>query len=136
MHSQTRHLYTRLAGMKHSNGEPLCEIFGRHEHPAPEQVQGGILNFEVKDPEGRIVSYKLVEKEAASQGFHIRTGAISGTAAPHQLPTLGSGTCLFPELGVRSMRETAEAQHGASMHACLHSTSIRTGCKPRLVLVC
>ena len=62
--------------MQHSNGAPLCEIFGRHDHPAPEQVQGGIVNFEVRDPEGTIVSYKLVEREAASAGFHIRTGAI------------------------------------------------------------
>jgi molybdenum cofactor sulfurtransferase len=60
--------------MKHSNGKPLCEIFGRHTHPATEQVQGGIVNFEVRDPEGRVISYRRVEKEAASAGFHIRTG--------------------------------------------------------------
>lgn len=75
VHSLTRHLYKRLSGMKHSNGAPLCEIFGRHDHPAPEEVQGGIVNFELKDPQGRIVSYKLVEQEAANAGFHIRTGA-------------------------------------------------------------
>ena len=104
MHSLTRHLYTRLAGMKHSNGEPLCEIFGRHEHPAPEQVQGGVLNFEVKDPEGRIVSYKLVEKEAALQGFHIRTGVTSRTAALHS----GAGAL---HSGIAALHSGAAALH-------------------------
>jgi molybdenum cofactor sulfurtransferase len=75
VHALTRYLFTRLSALKHGNGTPLLEIFGNHGHPSPEEVQGGIVNFEVMDPDGLIVSYRLVEEEAAKAGFHIRTGA-------------------------------------------------------------
>jgi molybdenum cofactor sulfurtransferase len=75
VHSLTRHLYGRLAGLQHSNGAPLVVVFGSHAHPNPEFVQGGIVNFEVIDPSGREFSYKLVERTAAEAGFHIRAGA-------------------------------------------------------------
>lgn len=75
VHALTRHLFTRLAAMRHATGKPLVQIFGKHRHPAPEEVQGGIVNFEVLDPEGEVRSYREVEAEAATAGFHIRTGA-------------------------------------------------------------
>lgn len=74
VHALTRHLFRRLDGMRHANGAPLVQIFGKHRHPAPEAVQGGIVNFEVLDADGAVVSYRLIEKEAADAGFHIRTG--------------------------------------------------------------
>eukprot|EP01024_Parvocaulis_polyphysoides_P007510 TRINITY_DN12238_c0_g2_i1.p1 TRINITY_DN12238_c0_g2~~TRINITY_DN12238_c0_g2_i1.p1 ORF type:complete len:299 (-),score=24.38 TRINITY_DN12238_c0_g2_i1:1415-2242(-) len=37
-------------------------------------IQGGIVNFEVLRPDGTVMSYKTVEKEAAKAGLHIRTG--------------------------------------------------------------
>lgn len=77
VHALTRHLFRRLDGMRHTNGAPLLQIFGKHRHPAPEAVQGGIVNFEVLDAEGNVVSYRLIEKESADAGFHIRTGACS-----------------------------------------------------------
>jgi molybdenum cofactor sulfurtransferase len=40
-----------------------------------QQVQGGILNFEVLRPDGSVFSYKTFEREAADAGFHVRTGA-------------------------------------------------------------
>eukprot|EP00892_Ulva_mutabilis_P009776 jgi/Ulvmu1/7170/UM034_0078.1 len=74
VHALTRHLFTRLDGLRHSNGAPLVQIFGKHRHPAPEAVQGGIVNFEVLAPDGAVRSYREVEVEAAEAGFHIRTG--------------------------------------------------------------
>jgi molybdenum cofactor sulfurtransferase len=40
-----------------------------------QQVQGGILNFEVLRSDGSVFSYKTFEREAAEAGFHVRTGA-------------------------------------------------------------
>jgi molybdenum cofactor sulfurtransferase len=74
VHALTRHMYERLAALKHSNGAPLLTIFGAHTHPNPEAAQGGILNFEVLDCDGEMISYRMVEKEAADEGFHIRAG--------------------------------------------------------------
>ncbi len=43
--------------------------------PPRAQVQGGILNFEVLSPSGTPLSYRTFEREAAEEGFHVRTGA-------------------------------------------------------------
>ncbi|KAG2427700.1 hypothetical protein HYH02_014532 [Chlamydomonas schloesseri] len=71
----TEWLYTRLATMRHSNGSPMLAIFGKHHLPNHRQVQGAILNFELLRPDGSIFSYKTFEREAATAGFHVRTGA-------------------------------------------------------------
>ncbi|GFR48351.1 hypothetical protein Agub_g10238 [Astrephomene gubernaculifera] len=71
----TEWLYGRLAGLRHSNGQPMLAIFGKHHLPNHRQVQGGIVNFELLKPDGSIFSYKTFEKEAAAAGFHVRTGA-------------------------------------------------------------
>jgi molybdenum cofactor sulfurtransferase len=78
VHSLTRHAYERLAALKHTNGAPMLTIFGAHDHQEPEAVQGGIINFEVLDCDGELVSYRTVEKEAADAGFHIRAGVHHG----------------------------------------------------------
>ncbi|KXZ42547.1 hypothetical protein GPECTOR_136g630 [Gonium pectorale] len=71
----TEWLYTRLASLRHSNGAPMLAIFGKHHMPNHRKVQGGILNFELLRPDGSIFSYKTFEREAATAGFHVRTGA-------------------------------------------------------------
>jgi len=38
-------------------------------------VQGPIINFSLKSPQGETLSYKAFEEEAADAGFHLRTGA-------------------------------------------------------------
>jgi molybdenum cofactor sulfurtransferase len=73
--SLTEWLYARLAGLKHSNGAPVVAVFGKHGRPDSRQVQGGIVNFEVLRPDGRVFSYKKFEREAAEAGFHVRTGS-------------------------------------------------------------
>lgn len=75
VYTLTRHLYTRLAALTHSNGAPLVKVFGKHTHQHPRVVQGGIVNFEVLSPSGDPISYRTVDREAAVAGFHIRTGA-------------------------------------------------------------
>eukprot|EP00210_Caulerpa_lentillifera_P000805 g779.t1 len=72
--SLTEWLYRRLNSLQHSNGRPLVKIFGKHGAPNSRDVQGGILNFELLGPNGKVLSYKSFELEAAKSGFHIRTG--------------------------------------------------------------
>eukprot|EP00803_Ostreobium_quekettii_P001179 evm.model.scf_2321.2 EVM.evm.TU.scf_2321.2 scf_2321:18238-20607(-) len=70
----TEWLYERLQALKHSNGQPLVRVFGKHDNPDHRDVQGCILNFEVLKPNGEAFSYKTFEVEAAKACFHIRTG--------------------------------------------------------------
>jgi len=70
----TEWMYDALSSLKHSNGEPLVKIFGKHGMSDSRELQGGILNFEILGSDGKILSYKSFEREAARSGFHIRTG--------------------------------------------------------------
>eukprot|EP01023_Acetabularia_acetabulum_P007645 TRINITY_DN13364_c0_g2_i1.p1 TRINITY_DN13364_c0_g2~~TRINITY_DN13364_c0_g2_i1.p1 ORF type:complete len:803 (-),score=148.34 TRINITY_DN13364_c0_g2_i1:249-2657(-) len=72
--SLTSYLYNRLNQLRHSNGNKIVSIFGKHGLPNSGKVQGGIINFEVVNPQKQIISYKTFESEAAEEGFHIRTG--------------------------------------------------------------
>lgn len=67
-------LYQRMASLRHSSGEPMMKIFGKHHVEHPEKVQGGILNFELLKPDGSPYSYRCFERAAAQSGFHVRTG--------------------------------------------------------------
>lgn len=73
--SLTEYVYNRMSNLRHSNGKPMLQIFGKHHFNNARQVQGGILNFEVLRPDGSVFSYKTFEREAAEAGFHVRTGA-------------------------------------------------------------
>lgn len=78
MASLTEWLYSRLSGMRHSNGSRMLAIFGKHHLPNHRAVQGGILNFELLRPDGSILSYKTFEREAATAGFHVSGGGGRG----------------------------------------------------------
>eukprot|EP00192_Tetraselmis_astigmatica_P006998 CAMPEP_0117665662 /NCGR_PEP_ID=MMETSP0804-20121206/9940_1 /TAXON_ID=1074897 /ORGANISM="Tetraselmis astigmatica, Strain CCMP880" /LENGTH=786 /DNA_ID=CAMNT_0005473111 /DNA_START=68 /DNA_END=2428 /DNA_ORIENTATION=- len=71
----TDYLYKALKSMKHSNGNPMAVIFGKHDHPDKEKVQGGIVNFEVLGADGGVLSYREIQQAAGEAGFHLRTGA-------------------------------------------------------------
>lgn len=73
--AMTEYLYNRLSNLRHSNGKPMLQIFGKHHFQNSKEVQGGIINFEVLRPDGTVFSYKTFEREAAEAGFHVRTGA-------------------------------------------------------------
>lgn len=73
--SLTEYLYDQLSNLRHSNGKPMLQIFGKHHFENSREVQGGIMNFEVLRPDGSVFSYKTFEREAAEAGFHVRTGA-------------------------------------------------------------
>jgi len=71
----TEWTYERLSNLRHTNGQPMLAIFGKHNHPNRRQVQGAIINFEILKPDGNVFSYKTFEREAAVEGFHVRTGS-------------------------------------------------------------
>ncbi len=58
------------------------------------QVQGGIINFELRSPSGQPMSYKTFEREASEAGFHLRTGAECNPGACYAY--LGAPLSIFP----------------------------------------
>uniref|UniRef100_A0A1D1Z618 Molybdenum cofactor sulfurase n=1 Tax=Anthurium amnicola TaxID=1678845 RepID=A0A1D1Z618_9ARAE len=67
------YLYSQLSVMKHYNGAPICEIFSSRDFRNP-KMQGPILNFNFKKPDGSWVGYAEVEKLACSDNIHLRVG--------------------------------------------------------------
>lgn len=41
-----------LISLRHSNGEPVVALFGKHHLPNAPEVQGGIFNFALLKPDG------------------------------------------------------------------------------------
>ncbi len=73
--SLTAWTYTQLHALYHSNGAPVVQIFGRHGAPDAAHTQGGILNFELLQPDGVPFSYREIQEASAAAGFHLRTGS-------------------------------------------------------------
>jgi selenocysteine lyase/cysteine desulfurase len=67
----TRFLYEELAALKHSNGKPVLEVYGKHDEP---DRQGAIVNFNVLSPEGKHIGYHVVQSVTADAQIHLRTG--------------------------------------------------------------
>eukprot|EP00884_Botryococcus_braunii_P001647 jgi/Botrbrau1/11483/Bobra.0360s0010.1 len=71
----SHYLYLQLVSLKHRNGAPVVRIFGKHNQANWQEVQGGIVNFEVLNPAGAPYSYRTFQLESAAAGIHVRTGA-------------------------------------------------------------
>jgi selenocysteine lyase/cysteine desulfurase len=75
-------LYSQLSNLKHSNGTPLLQLYGKHAQQQQQQqgagqlVQGSIFNFTVLQPDGSPVSYSRVEGEAAAAAIDLRSGCV------------------------------------------------------------
>ena len=70
--SLTRYLYEAMSAMHHSNGTPVFRIYGKHAE-GPEK-QGGIINFNVLNPDGSYMGYHDVQYLTSNEHIHIRTG--------------------------------------------------------------
>ncbi|GAB4820182.1 hypothetical protein N2152v2_007228 [Parachlorella kessleri] len=75
------YLYEQLAALKHSNGRPVVQVFGKHHMPSRREVQGGTVNFELLGPEGQVLSYKQAAQLMAEAGLHVRTGCCCNPGA-------------------------------------------------------
>jgi selenocysteine lyase/cysteine desulfurase len=70
-------LISRLAGLRHGNGEPMARIYG----PADTRERGGIVAFNLLDPDGSVVDERAVAGAAAAAGMSIRTGCFCNPGA-------------------------------------------------------
>jgi selenocysteine lyase/cysteine desulfurase len=70
-------LIDRLAGLRHSNGEPMARIYG----PANTRDRGGTVAFNLLDPSGRVIDERAVAGATAAAGISIRTGCFCNPGA-------------------------------------------------------
>lgn len=79
----SRRLHKGLKGLRHKNGEPVCEMYssGRPQKYSTEGLTeilhpGPIVAFNIRNQAGAWISLSEVEKLASLKGFHIRTGSV------------------------------------------------------------
>ncbi len=66
----TAELMERLQDARHSNGAPLVRVYG----PQSLERRGGTVAFNLLDPDGELVDFRVVEESANEAGISIRTG--------------------------------------------------------------
>lgn len=66
----TELLMDRLRELRHGNGAPQVRIYG----PDCLDARGGTVAFNLLDPEGELVDFRVVEQRANEAGISIRTG--------------------------------------------------------------
>eukprot|EP01029_Cantina_marsupialis_P014495 TRINITY_DN3193_c0_g1_i2.p1 TRINITY_DN3193_c0_g1~~TRINITY_DN3193_c0_g1_i2.p1 ORF type:complete len:179 (+),score=48.46 TRINITY_DN3193_c0_g1_i2:179-715(+) len=72
VHTLTKYLSRSIANMKHSNGAPLAEVFGKHFSDSDHQ--GSIVSFTLKKADGSPIGYYDFQHDSAKKNIHIRTG--------------------------------------------------------------
>lgn len=69
----TEYLYDQLSRLRHTNGKPVVEIYGKHSlHDRSKQ--GGIVSFNVLRANGQHVGYYEIQQSSAKKSIHLRTG--------------------------------------------------------------
>ena len=66
----TELLMERLGGLRHSSGQPQVRIYG----PGCLEARGGTVAFNLLDPQGELVDFRVVEQRANEADISIRTG--------------------------------------------------------------
>ncbi|CAK9203239.1 unnamed protein product [Sphagnum troendelagicum] len=85
--SLTSYMATKLTGLKHGNGTPVCILYGNHHHNNDDDHhhqacnQGPIVTFNLKRADGSWVGYREVEKLAALSNIQLRTGCFCNPGA-------------------------------------------------------
>eukprot|EP00917_Polyrhabdina_sp_WS-2016_P024928 GHVP01053768.1.p1 GENE.GHVP01053768.1~~GHVP01053768.1.p1 ORF type:complete len:515 (-),score=93.47 GHVP01053768.1:70-1593(-) len=70
-----------LHSMKHSNGNPVAEIYTRSFPEYSEKPVGGVVAFNLLRPEGSYVNFGEVESLASVENIHLRTGCFCNPGA-------------------------------------------------------
>jgi selenocysteine lyase/cysteine desulfurase len=73
----TEILLENILALRHSNGEPVVKIYG----PRTLTERGGTVAFNVQDPNGEEVDFKVVEQHASEANISIRTGCFCNPGA-------------------------------------------------------
>jgi molybdenum cofactor sulfurtransferase len=63
-------LLDQLHGLRHANGAPMVRIYG----PEGMEGRGGTVAFNLLDPQGELVDFRMVEQRANDAGISLRTG--------------------------------------------------------------
>lgn len=72
-----KQMYDGLAGMKHSNGKPLCRIYkDDNAIYGDPSVQGSTVAFNVQLADGTIVGFEEVEEAADERNIYVRSGSL------------------------------------------------------------
>lgn len=85
---------TRLADLKHTNGEPVCRIF-KPDGLTYGQDLGPVIAFNLKDSQGDWIGKSEVEKLATVNNIQLRTGTLCNPG----------GTALYLGLTAEDMRK-------------------------------
>ncbi len=70
-------LLEQMAGLRHSNGTRLLQVYG----PQTLAARGGTISFSLNDPSGQHLDYRRVEKLASEAGISLRTGCFCNPGA-------------------------------------------------------
>lgn len=74
IHTRTRcltgWLLCRLGAMRHTNGQPLTQIYG----PTTTECRGPTVAFNFLTPDGEVVDERIIERAATARGISLRTG--------------------------------------------------------------
>jgi molybdenum cofactor sulfurtransferase len=77
VHSLTGWLLDELHKLRHSNGNPIVQLYG----PTVNDRRGGTLSFNILDPNGTEVDSKAIEQRANAQNISLRTGCFCNPGA-------------------------------------------------------
>jgi molybdenum cofactor sulfurtransferase len=66
----TATMLDELKALRHGNGAPMVRIYG----PEGMEMRGGTVAFNLLDPEGELVDFRMVEQRANDAGISVRTG--------------------------------------------------------------
>ncbi|NLH07372.1 MAG: aminotransferase class V-fold PLP-dependent enzyme [Chloroflexi bacterium] len=73
----TEQLLAGLHGLRHSGGQPLVRVYG----PQAATGRGGTVAFNLVDPDGQVIDYRLVEERAIEANISFRTGCFCNPGA-------------------------------------------------------
>lgn len=94
--SLTGWLLDNLPALRHSNGEPLIQVYG----PIDAQRRGGTIALNFYDPQGHLMDYQRIEALANQASISLRTGCFCNPGAgeiAHGLTREEMRTCFNDE---------------------------------------
>ncbi|GLJ52600.1 hypothetical protein SUGI_1119500 [Cryptomeria japonica] len=82
--SLTAYTSSMLEALRHSNGAPVCVLYGKHSFKGYQGLscaQGPVVTFNMKRLDSSWVGYREVEKLASIRGIQLRTGCFCNPGA-------------------------------------------------------
>lgn len=70
-------LIDQLMALQHANGKPLIRLYG----PVDTRARGGTVTVNFYDPEGRLMDWRWVERQANAANISLRTGCFCNPGA-------------------------------------------------------